>query len=111
MSNNKHHSCPALMSDGRIFTNYLSNRMYNDYIKFTNDIKVNTDYKAFLQNNATNIIADNQKFLEKHNKCHQDRQQSVRDGSGDIISSVNQPTNVVHPFDTTGELFQLSTEL
>ena len=109
MSNNKHQSCPALMSDGRIFANYLSNRMYNDYIRHTNDIKSNTEYKSFLQNNATNIIADNQKFLEKHNKCHQNRQQSARDGSGDMIPATNYPKNIVHPFDADSTLFDVST--
>ena len=109
MSNNRHDSCPALMSDGRMFTNYLSNRMYNDYVKYSNDIKVNTDYKAFLQKNASNIIADEQKFLEKHSKCHFNKQPTRHDQTNDVIPSGNEPKSIVHPLDPTSGLFQLSS--
>ena len=108
MSNNRHQSCPALMSDGRIFTNYLSNRMYNDYIKYTNDIKVNTDYKAFLQKNATNIIADNQKFLEKNSKCHFNKQPTTFTQENHVIPPANEAKNIVHPMDPTTGLYMLN---
>lgn len=100
MSNNRHSSCPALMSDGRIFTNYLSNRMYNDFIKFKNDIKVNTDYKEFLQANATTIIAENNQLLEKASKCpYAVPQTTFNENVHDVVPPANAPKSVVQPRD------------
>lgn len=99
MSNNRHHSCPALMSDGRIFTNYLSNRMYNDFIKYKNNINVNTDYKDFLQSNATVIIAENNELLEKASKCPYTVPQTTFEQPNNLISSADTPINVVRPID------------
>lgn len=104
MSNNRHETCPALMSDGRIFTNYLPNRLYNDHIKYSNNIQVNTAYKEFLQQNATNIISEQNKFLEKHAKCNKNV----------TFNDTPQPNtrdkllhNTVMPFDPTNDLSTL----
>ena len=38
-SNNKYFDCPALMSDGRIMTDYRSSTTLNDMIRLNNDTK------------------------------------------------------------------------
>ena len=50
--------CPARMSDGRHFTDYR-NRKVAEYENMTrNGLKTNAEYKAFMQDNAEEILFD-----------------------------------------------------
>ena len=60
-SHNVHHTFPALMSDGRNFTNFTSATVLSENIKTAQNIKTNSEYRAYLTNNADLIIENNQK--------------------------------------------------
>jgi hypothetical protein len=47
---------PAVMSDGRTFTDYKSETRRNEYIKYTNDIRRDDDYRMFLQKNGKELM-------------------------------------------------------
>ena len=61
--------CPALMSDGRHLTNYLSAPVINQKIRNINKIKTTNEFRSFLQKNATKIIKNENKYLEDNFKC------------------------------------------
>lgn len=63
-------NCPARMSDGRIFTNWLSDERLNYYIQSANDIYDSTDYRLFLQQNAARIMAGERMFLDNSKRCN-----------------------------------------
>ena len=43
------------MSDGRAFTNYVSSGLYNNYLESVFKTPEDTEYRAFLQNNAREV--------------------------------------------------------
>ena len=62
--------CPAKMSDGRLFTNYLLNSKLNTFIKDVNSIKTEHEYRNFLQKNGEKMINNERTFNEKHKRCN-----------------------------------------
>jgi hypothetical protein len=68
-SNNKYFDCPALMSDGRIMTDYRSSNTVNDMIRISNNTLSSYDYRNFLTNNATNIMKINNDYIYNKNSC------------------------------------------
>ncbi len=58
-SNNKYFQCPAMMNDGRIFTDYRGSTYVNDMIRFSNNIPSSYDYRQFLIHNGNNIMKVN----------------------------------------------------
>ena len=65
-SNNKYFDCPALMSDGRIMTDYRQSCTVNDMIRLNNNVLSSNDYRQFLINNAEDIININQDYIAKY---------------------------------------------
>ena len=63
------HGCPALMSDGRLVTNYVDNGVFNQYIAKANKKTTSNQYRAFLQKNATSIMNRERVHLSKKNTC------------------------------------------
>ena len=65
-SNNKFPDCPALMEDGKIFTDYRSARLAD--INLQNEKKLNDSqsFRVFLQENATKMIINNKNELSKY---------------------------------------------
>ena len=61
--------CPALMNDGRIFTNYMLNSKFNSTVKELNNIKTQNEYRHFLQQNAETIMDKEQTFLHENKRC------------------------------------------
>lgn len=53
---NFHNSCPPMMSDGRLFTDYRTNIRANEHNKYINNIVRDDDYRMFLQNNGEKIL-------------------------------------------------------
>lgn len=66
-SNNIHFNFPALMSDSRTYTNWRPEVLIDKQIKQENNLKNNSEYRKYLQNNALNIIKHNQ--LGACNEC------------------------------------------
>ena len=59
-SNNIHFNFPALMSDSRTYTNWYPEVVIDKQIKKENNLKNNSEYRKYLQNNADTIIKNNQ---------------------------------------------------
>ena len=59
-SNNIHFNYPSFMDDGRNFTNYEATPSLDKKIKELSNIKTNSEYRKYLQNNADQIIKNNQ---------------------------------------------------
>ena len=57
--------CPALMSDGRLVTNYLNNSSFNKSIAKSNNLTTSNEYRSFLQKNGTKIIDNERSFFSK----------------------------------------------
>ena len=65
--------CPAMMSDGRLFTDYRTDVRANEYIKYINSIDNNDKYRIFLQSNATNFMDNEWNVFKEINSlfnCH-----------------------------------------
>ena len=68
-NNNKYFDCPALMSDGRLMTDYRSSDTVNDMIRINNDVKSSNNYRQFLTHNAENIMSINEDYIVEKNGC------------------------------------------
>lgn len=68
---NRNNNCPALMSDGRLCTNYYDNEIFNQTIRMMNKKEDNHDYRIFLQKNASELISRERAHLLKENTCHE----------------------------------------
>jgi len=68
-SNNKYFDCPALMSDGRAFTDYRPSSYVNDLIRVQNKVFDSYSYRQFLIKNGLAIIQLNDQYNELKNGC------------------------------------------
>lgn len=72
---NRYTTCPAIMSDGRLGTNYYDNDVFNQTIRFLNKIEDNHSYREFLQKNGNELMSRERKHLidtytcQVHGKC------------------------------------------
>ena len=83
-SNNIHFNFPPIMNDGRNYSSYIPGSSMDKQIKEKQNIKTNSDYRAYLQNNANEIIKNNQ--LNACNEC----------SSCPYINNINK--NMKHPY-------------
>lgn len=56
-----------LMEDKRVFTNYMSNAVFNDEIKKANHFNNNEQYRKYLVNNAKEIMHFNRSSFMNQN--------------------------------------------
>lgn len=68
-SNNKFFSCPALMADGRLFTDYRPNRVVNQMTQFENKVMNSYDYRQFLINNGSQLMNVNANYIQNKASC------------------------------------------
>ena len=71
-TNNKYTSCPALMSDGRGFTDYRSSRQVNDSLRNDMDIISSHNFREFLIRNSDKFIETDRKnahLMNGSSKC------------------------------------------
>lgn len=59
-SNNIHFNFPALMSDGRLYSDWQQGALSNENVKKQANIKSNWQYRKYLTDNADSIIKNNQ---------------------------------------------------
>lgn len=59
-SNNIHFNFPSMMSDGRNYTSWQPEVVIDKKIEQEQNIKSNMQYRQYLQNNALNIMKNNQ---------------------------------------------------
>ena len=57
--NNIHSTSPALMSDSRIYTDYVTTCAVNNKVRNDNNIKTNYEYRQYLINNGLDIMGKN----------------------------------------------------
>ena len=62
--------CPARMSDGRLFTDYMDNTKLNESVRLVNNIKNEYDYRMFLQKNGSTIIKNEFEHLVETRVCN-----------------------------------------
>lgn len=62
--------CPAMMSDGRLFTDYRTSIRTNEYIKYINGIERDDDYRLFLQSNAEQIMDNQWNEIKRTKTCN-----------------------------------------
>lgn len=70
-TNNIHYKegCPALMSDGRFMTNYISSNEITNKLAELNNIKGSKNIRDFIQSNGTKLIDLERKKLLLNNSC------------------------------------------
>lgn len=68
-SNNKYFNCPAIMNDGRIFTDYRQAYVINDQLKLNNKKLDNYSYRQFLINNGDNLMKANNEYINNKAGC------------------------------------------
>jgi archaellin len=57
--------CPSLMSDGHLFTNWVSSRIYNDEYMKNQKINGSHSYRNHLQRDANTLIDNEYKYFKK----------------------------------------------
>ena len=63
--NNKYNDCPALMADGRQFTDYRANSQINMNVMEKKNLMSNYEYRNFLIKNGNSMI-DNDRIMNDH---------------------------------------------
>jgi hypothetical protein len=64
--NNIHFDSPAIMADGRTYSNWQPCAVINENIRIRENIKTNWDYRNYLQSNANSIMT-----LDRRTACEQ----------------------------------------
>ena len=67
--NNTRFDCPQLMSDGNYITDYRPNGDLNAELMNNNSICDSYQYRQFLQQNGSRIMADTHEKILKENVC------------------------------------------
>ena len=71
VSNNKFPDCPAIMDDGRAFTDYRSPCYVNTLIKSENKIRNSYDYRQYLINNGLKIMNEIRLYNINKTSCRE----------------------------------------
>jgi hypothetical protein len=67
--NNIHFDSPAIMTDGRTYSNWQPCAVINENIRKRENIKTNWDYRNYLQSNATSIMSLDQRIACEQSGC------------------------------------------
>ena len=65
-SNNKFPKCPALMEDGKIFTDYRAHKIGDEALAKKYKITDSNSYRMFLQENGSKLIINNKEALSAY---------------------------------------------
>lgn len=65
--NNVYTNFPGIIEDGSLFTSYQPAGQENLMLKKAAGVKTNSDYKTYLQKNATSIMEHNRKYAHNFN--------------------------------------------
>jgi hypothetical protein len=62
--------CPARMSDGRIFTNWMPRKRLNEFLRISSETGPSShEYRTYLQNKGEELIKSEVTYLEEQKKC------------------------------------------
>jgi hypothetical protein len=78
-------NCPPKMGGFREITNYKTNILYNEFIKYKMGLLRDDDYRIFLQRNGNNLIDANNIYLYDNYYCWNNK------------CAFNQKRTLVHP--------------
>ena len=67
--NNKYNDCPALMADGRQFTDYRANSQINMNVMEKKNLMSNYEYRNFLIKNGNSMIDNDRIITQEKNEC------------------------------------------
>ena len=67
--NNIHFDSPAIMADGRTYSNWLPCAAINENIRKRENINTNWDYRNYLQSNANSIIDMDRRIACEQSGC------------------------------------------
>lgn len=67
--NNRYPNCPALMDDGRAFTDYRSACFMNSMMQTRYNIKNSYEYRQFLTKNGSNLMNTIRDYNIKKSQC------------------------------------------
>lgn len=67
--NNIHFDSPAIMADGRTYSNWQPCAVLNENIRIRENIKTNWDYRNYLQSNANSIMSLDQRMACEQSGC------------------------------------------
>ena len=65
-------NCPGFVNDDRLFTNYVSSRIYNDSTMKKLNASNSHEYRNKLQNHAVDIMKNTSKYYNDNVGCFSD---------------------------------------
>jgi len=107
--NNDHVNMPGVLSDGRLFTEYCTDSIYNAKIRKKHNIHTNEDYRRFLVRNTPIILQTNYETMVNINKMGYEHQ-TIDYGHPRLYSSVQDETKHFGYEDTTTKRMYLTRE-
>jgi hypothetical protein len=96
--NNYHQNFPALMSDGRSFSNWQPTAVLNDQIRTRENLKTNWDYRQYLQKNAKSIIQFDQSTACQQTGCPNAHVKFTPDYHSDLKASFEANLDKKHDY-------------
>jgi len=108
-NNVKDEKTPGVTSDGRLFTDYITDSTLNEKIKQENDIKTNEEYRRFLVKNTSMIIQTNYDSMINVNDTNYGHHQ-MSNGPPKLYSSVQDDSKPVGYEDSIPKQMYLSRE-
>jgi len=61
--------CPAMLSDARIFTEYVNSKRVDEYIKNLNGIVRDDDFRMMLQKSGKRMLDNEWKYYRTNDSC------------------------------------------
>jgi len=107
-NNVKDAKTPGVTSDGRLFTDYITDSNLNEKIKQENHIKTNEEYRRFLVKNTSMIIQTNYDSMINVNDTNYGHQ--ISNGPPKLYSSVQDDSKPVGYEDSIPKQMYLSRE-
>ena len=100
---------PGVISDGRIFTDYITDSNLNEKIKQQHNIRTNEEYRRFLVNNTSMIIQTNYDSMIHQNNTNYGHGQSSN-GPPKLYSTVQDDSKPFGYEDSASKQMYLSRE-
>ena len=107
-NNVKDAKTPGVTSDGRLFTDYITDSNLNEKIKQENHIKTNEEYRRFLVKNTSMIIQTNYDSMINVNDTNYGHQ--ISNGPPKLYSSVQEDSKPFGYEDSIPKQMYLSRE-
>ncbi len=100
---------PGITSDGRVFTDYITDSNLNEKIKQQNNIKTNEEYRRFLVKNTSFIIQKNYDSMISQNNTNYNNNQ-ITNGPPKIYSSIQDDSKLFGYEDSTPKQMYITRE-